>query len=140
MKGLTIAIYTFLQISSKHEDADLPSYGPALTLQVNGAMSLTGTIIGSSLPVLVHFNGLQFAGAVPLTGNLLFVQAQGRAPATSAILQLMAKCSEINAHVNAVFSASDAATCVHVIGTAQALATDLSKVVSGATVYPQISF
>ena len=35
--------------------------------------SICGTVIGLGVPVLIKLNGLEFRGAVPLSGNLCFV-------------------------------------------------------------------
>ena len=36
--------------------------------------TITGTVVGVGVPVLVKFNSLVFSGAVPLSGNLFFAK------------------------------------------------------------------
>ena len=47
----------------------------SITFDSDGKVTtLTGTVVGLDVPVLVKFDSLVFSGAVPLSGNLSFVK------------------------------------------------------------------
>lgn len=49
-------------------------YPSAVSVTVNSDITITGTVVGVGVPVLVKFNSLVFSGAVPLAGNLFFAK------------------------------------------------------------------
>lgn len=139
---LTLILYSLtlafiLQVTTKHEDSEIPHYPSTLSVQVNGSVSITGTVIGTGVPVLLKFNCQSFNGTVPLSGNLVILQ--GNINPTKAFAQLISKLDAGNVNVNALYTACSSAECVLALDTGSAISLDLSEVVSGATVYPQIT-
>lgn len=67
------------EVSSSHTDTVGLPYISAVSVTVHGDgkdSSISGTVIGIGVPVLIKFNSLVFSGGVPLSGNLCFVSGK----------------------------------------------------------------
>lgn len=74
--------------------------------------TLTGTVVGLDVPVLVKFDSLVFSGAVPLSGNLSFVNGSPG----KVLADLVPKFGE-NGSINYVHVAGGGAESVVVVST-----------------------
>lgn len=74
--------------------------------------TLTGTVVGLGVPVLVKFDSLVFSGAVPLSGNLSFVKGSPG----KVLADLVPKFGE-NGSINYVHVAGGGAESVVVVST-----------------------
>lgn len=67
-------LFLLYKVSSSHVDSVELPYASAVSVTVNGDTTITGTVVGVGVPVLVKYNSMVFCGAVPLTGNLFFAK------------------------------------------------------------------
>ncbi|XP_058957245.2 D-3-phosphoglycerate dehydrogenase-like [Pocillopora verrucosa] len=103
------------QVSSTHVDTVGLPYPAAVSITFNcdgKDTTLTGTVVGLDVPVLVKFDSLVFSGAVPLSGNLSFVKGSPG----KVLADLVPKFGE-NGSINYVHVAGGGAESVVVVST-----------------------
>ncbi|CAH3168244.1 unnamed protein product [Porites evermanni] len=104
-------------VSSSHEDTFGLPYNGAVSLTVNSDTTLTGTVVGIGVPVLIKFNSHVFSGGVPLSGNLLFAKGN-----PGKVLTDLG--SKSNGAVNCVHVAAGGAESVVIVSTSSQLSAD----------------
>ena len=103
------------QVSSSHVDTVGLPYSAAVSVTVNcdgKETTITGTVVGVDVPVLVKYNSLVFCGAVPLSGNLFFAKGSPG----KVLADLVPKFGE-NGTINYVHVAGGGAESVVVVST-----------------------
>ncbi|RMX50256.1 hypothetical protein pdam_00017210 [Pocillopora damicornis] len=103
------------QVSSTHMDTVGLPYPAAVSITFNcdgKDTTLTGTVVGLDVPVLVKFDSLVFSGAVPLSGNLSFVKGSPG----KVLADLVPKFGE-NGSINYVHVAGGGAESIVVVST-----------------------
>ena len=86
-------------------------------MTVNSDTTLTGTVVGVGVPVLIKFNSHVFSGGVPLSGNLLFAKGN-----PGKVLTDLG--SKSNGAVNCVHVAAGGAESVVIVSTSSQLLAD----------------
>lgn len=72
-----ILVSSLYKVLCSHVDTVGLPYASAVSVTVNSDgkdTTITGTVVGLGVPVLVKYNSLVFSGAVPLSGNLFFAK------------------------------------------------------------------
>lgn len=100
------------------DSVGLPYCG-AVSITVNSDTTITGTVVGIGVPVLVKFNNLVFSGAVPLSGNLFFAKGNPG----KVLADLVPKFGD-NGTINYVHVAGGGADNIVVISTSSRISAD----------------